>query len=139
LNKLRKIALNSSQIVLRVYVLAIIIFMLGIHLYYLVWLNVSAQSVVLIYINYILRFLIILLIFYVFYRGIKHFYRVRLTARWLDKQTEHQDDLYQNLYELYQQKEDESVLIVLATQATERLKSVSYRLPKTISSQRYGF
>jgi hypothetical protein len=104
--------------------------MLGIHIYYLVWLNVSAQSVVLIYLNYILRFGLIFLIILIFYRGIKHFYRIGQTARWLDKQTEHQDDLYQNLYELYQQKEDESILKVLASQATERLKSVSYRLPK---------
>ncbi len=136
LNKLQKYRFKLNlQIVLRCLILAIIIFMLGIHLYYLVWLNVSAQSVVLIYINYILRFLIILLILYVFYRGIKHFYRVRLTARWLDKQTEHQDDLYQNLYELYQQNEDESVLKVLAIQATERLKSVSYRLPKLFPAE----
>ncbi|MCB5257661.1 MAG: hypothetical protein WC179_02760 [Candidatus Cloacimonadaceae bacterium] len=138
LSKLQKFRLNLNlQIVLRCLVMVLVFIMLGIHFYYLVWLNVSAQSAVLIYLNYILRFLIILSILYVFYRGYKHFYRIVQTARWLDKQTEHQDDLYQNLYELYQQKEDESVLKVLATQATERLKSVSYRLPKLFSAEQW--
>ncbi|HNZ44875.1 MAG TPA: hypothetical protein PK707_02215 [Candidatus Syntrophosphaera thermopropionivorans] len=131
LNKIQKFRFNLNlQVVLRCLIVATVFFMLGIHIYYLVWLNVSAQSVVLIYLNYILRLGIIFLIIWIFYRGIKHFYRIGQTARWLDKQTEHQDDLYQNLYELYQQKEDESILKVLALQATERLKSVSYRLPK---------
>jgi len=95
LSKLQKFRLNLNlQIVLRCLVMVLVFIMLGIHFYYLVWLNVSAQSAVLIYLNYILRFLIILSILYVFYRGYKHFYRIVQTARWLDKQTEHQDDLY---------------------------------------------
>ncbi len=131
LNKLRnfKRGLNL-QIGARALVWTLLCLAAGLHAYFLVWLNLPAQSSALIYLNYALKVLMVAIPLFLFYRGICAFFDVRGTARWLDHQTPHDDDLYQNLWELKQQKESEPVLEALAGQAQNRLQASKYRLPR---------
>ena len=120
----------NLRILARALVISLLCLVVGLHAYFLVWLNTPAQSPTLVYLNYALRALMVGLVLFLIYKGIRGFYDNRSAARWLDRQTEHEDDLYQNLWELKQQKESEPVLDALARQAQSRLKASSYRLPR---------
>ena len=120
----------NLRILARALVIALVCLVVGLHAYFLVWLHTPAQSPALVYLNYALKALLAGLTLFLFYKGIRGFYDNRAAARWLDRQTTHEDDLYQNLWELKQQKESEPVLDALAGQAQKRLKASDYRLPK---------
>ncbi|HPH61854.1 MAG TPA: hypothetical protein PLX72_09440, partial [Candidatus Syntrophosphaera sp.] len=120
----------NLRILARALVIALVCLVVGLHAYFLVWLHTPAQSPTLVYLNYTLKALLAGLTLFLFYKGIRGFYDNRAAARWLDRQTTHEDDLYQNLWELKQQKESEPVLDALAGQAQKRLKASDYRLPK---------
>ena len=131
LNKLRnyKQGLNL-RIMVRAVVLALLCLAAGIHLYYLAWLNLAPESRVLFYLNLCVRVSLALLLIYIFLKASRGFYTELSAARWLDRQVDHGDDLYQNLFELRQQKTAEPVLDVLAGKASQRLGRESYRLPR---------
>jgi len=127
----------NLRIVAKALILALICLVVGLHAYFLVWLNLSAQSPTLVYLNYALKALMAALALFFIYKGIRAFYDPRATARWLDHQTRHDDDLYQNLWELKQQQESEPVLDALAGQAQNRLKASSYRLPRLFQANQW--
>ncbi len=120
----------NLRILARAFLVALLCLVVALHAYYLVWLNSPAQSPLLVWLNYFLRILSGGLVLFLIYRAFRAFFDNRLTARWLDHQDQHEDDLYQNLFELNQQQEDENVLELLAVQAKKRLEGSKYRLPK---------
>jgi hypothetical protein len=120
----------NLQIAARALALILLCLVAAVHVYYLVWLNTFPQNPILFWVNLILRLALAILAIYFAMRAFRNAYDNRGTARYLDLQTEHGDDLYQNLYELKQQKESEEVLAALATQAGKRLQSTSYKLPR---------
>lgn len=138
LNKLHKFKQGLNlQILARALILSLLCLIVGVHLYFLVWLNLPARSGVLFYLNIGLRVSLVLLIIYIIMEGIRRFYNELKTAHWLDRQIDHDDDLYQNLYELKQQNEPEPVLNALANQAGQRLQSSAYRLPRLYQANQW--
>lgn len=127
LNKLRNFKQGMNlQIVARVLVWTLLCLAAGLHAYFLLWLNLPAQSSTLVYLNYALKALMAVIPLILLYRGIRGFFDARGVARFLDMQTDHADDLYQNLYELKLQKESSPSWMPWL----DRLKRVS-RLPNT--------
>ena len=125
----------NLQALARALILALACVAAGVHVYYLAWLNVPAQSAALVWLNYGLRAGLLLLAGYLLYRGWRGFAGDSSAARWLDRQIEHGDDLYQNLYELKVQKQPEAVLNALAGQAENRLNASRYRFPRLFEPQ----
>ncbi len=128
----------NLQALARTLAIALLVLAGGVHLYFLAWLNAPVQSQFLLILNYVLKASILLLIAYLLFRRIKRFIGLRETARWLDQQIDHSDDLYQNLFELGQQKQHDPVIAALAGQAQKRLKASDYRLPRLFPA-RSGF
>ena len=120
----------NLQVIMRALMVAVVCLVVALHAYYLVWLNSPAQSPLLVWLNYFLRVFAAGAIVFLIYHAFRAFFDNRLTARWLDHQTPHEDDLYQNLFELNQQQEDEGVLELLAQQAQKRLEGSKYKLPR---------
>jgi len=127
----------NLQIVARAMVIAAVCLIGIVHLYYLVWLNTTPQSNSLTWMNYLLRIGFLALIVYLVIHVWRHFFTIPKTAKWLDRQIDHDDDLYQNLYELNSQKENEPVLNVLANQAHKRLDKHRYALPKLFQANQW--
>lgn len=127
----------NLRVVARAIILALACFAGILHLYYLVWLNTSPQSPSLTWLNYLLRVGILGLFAYLIFRVWRGLFNIPKTAKWLDRQVDHEDDLYQNLYELDRQKASEPVLEVLARQAGKRLNEDRYALPKLFGANQW--
>ncbi len=119
----------NLQIAVRTILLALLCAFAALHAYYLLWLNLDSRSAVLSTGNVAIKIVLASGMIYLILSAYRRLYSELSAARWLDRQIEHQDDLYQNLYELNLQKEDQSVLDALSTRANARLKHSGYRFP----------
>ncbi len=109
-------------------------FVMGLHLYYILWLNIDTQSAALIYANIGIRACIALVIIYFLWQGYRRFWDKLLVARFFDRQSEHNDDLFQNTLELAN-KEGETIIVrALGSQAKQRLEQQQYRIPPLFPS-----
>ncbi|HOH78195.1 MAG TPA: hypothetical protein PLO35_00630 [Candidatus Cloacimonadota bacterium] len=123
-----RLRLNAA-IIGKALIATLLIFLLGLHLYFIAWIGFSPQSPLLPYINITLRIgmaLIALFILITAYNRLLSHYQV---ARWMDLSADHGDDLYQNLLQLRQQGESQEVLEVLALGAQSRLGEHKYPPP----------
>jgi hypothetical protein len=129
----------NLQILLRALIRAFLCLMAGIHVWYLVWLYLPAQDNALVWLNVGLKIVVPAVGIFLIVLGVKRFLSYLDTARWMDRLVEHDDDLYQNLYELNRQQEEPSVLDALAGIAEKRLGGSGYKLPKLMVSSQLFF
>ncbi len=138
LNQLHKFKQGLNlRIMARAIAVSLLCLMAGVHAYFLAWLNLPAASKILFYLNLCLRVGLALFILFLILEAMRRFFDRRGTARWLDLQIDHDDDLYQNLYELKEQNEAPPVLDALAAQAEKRLSGSAYRLPRLFSPNQW--
>lgn len=127
----------NTRIMARAVVLCVLLFVVAVHIYYMVWLKLPAQHQALVYLNIGIRVglaLTVIALLLMAYQGLLDRFR---TARWLDRSVEYHDDLYQNLWELRAQKAPEAVLDALSEDASTRLKSTRYKVPGLFASTHF--
>ncbi len=112
---------------------SLMIFVLGLHLYYLLHRNLESSSGVLFYANLAIRSLLVLVLIYILFRASQKLLSSLMTARYLDSCTNEGDDLLQNTLELSEKGSSEEIVAALSTQAAERLKTNTYKLPPLLS------
>ncbi|MDY0150843.1 MAG: hypothetical protein RBS43_01065 [Candidatus Cloacimonas sp.] len=130
----RKINIRfAAQAVLK----SIVGFALAVHIYYLLWLNIPSQSMALIYANMGIRACLALVLIFFLWDAYRSFWDNLKVARFLDRQIEHHDDLFQNTLEL-SNKEIQSastpIVQALAQQSTTRMAAGKYRIPSLYPS-----
>ncbi len=108
---------------------SIVIFAVGVHAYFVLWLHSAPESSALLYANLGIKAILSLLIIYFLWEGYRKFWDLFQVARFLDRQQEHHDDLYQNTLELAADEAKVPIAEVLAAQASSRQKSATYRIP----------
>ncbi|MDD2331072.1 MAG: hypothetical protein PHI68_00310 [Candidatus Cloacimonetes bacterium] len=108
---------------------------LFINLYFLVWIYVDTNSQLIVLINISLKITLVLFVLFILLSIYKNFWSIFLVARHLDRQVEHGDDLFQNLYELSENRADSSILTNLNDSALARLQTNKYRIPAPLSRQ----
>ncbi len=114
---------------------SLMIFVLGLHLFYLLHKNLDSSSQILFYSNLAIRSLLVLVLIYVLFRASQKLLSSLLTARYLDSCTDHCDDLLQNTLELEDKGTSTEIVNALAQQATERLETNKYKLPAFLSTK----
>jgi len=130
---LKQIHKYRRQINLRISAKALVscllVLVLALHAYYMLFsrMDHNPQAVVLAGIT--VRITLLLLFLYFLVSGYRRFFDVNRTARFLDRQVDHQDDLYQNVYQLAEAKADERIVNLLAQQAVQRIGNEHYRIP----------
>lgn len=129
----------NLRIALRAILLSFVVFVSGVHVYYLLWLNSPSGSQALLYSNVAIRVSLALVLIYLLYSAYQRFFSFARTARFLDRQIDHQDDLFQNLTELSNPESAEfgasrEITEVLAQQASKRLQESTYKLPQLLSA-----
>ena len=129
----------NIRIALRAILQSFVVFILGLHIYYLLWMNSQPQSQALLYTNIAIRVTMVLVLIYLLYSAYQRFIGFGSTARFLDRQIDHEDDLYQNLWELSQTPSSSGtatseITEVLSGQANQRLEASPYKIPRLLSS-----
>ena len=112
----------------------VLLFLVGIHLYYLLWKNMDHASQALIYMNICIRVTLVLTLIYLIFRAYQKLYDDRATARLLDSVSGETDDLYQNAYELNEKFKDDVIVEALTDKALSRFSTSPPRIPRVISS-----
>ncbi|MEN6444707.1 MAG: DUF4175 family protein [Candidatus Cloacimonas sp.] len=125
----------NLRFALRAVIQALISFMLALHLYFLLWLNLPSDSMVLFYANIGIRTCLILVIIYFLLSGYRNFWHNLAVARFLDRQIDYQDDLFQNTMELAEKEQDSPIVKTLGTMAKERMETNHYKIPALYSSR----
>ena len=130
----------NLRIALRAILQCFVVFVLGVHSYYLLWMNSPAGSQALLYSNVAIRVSLALVLIYLLYSAYQKFFSFGHTARFLDRQIDHQDDLFQNLTELSNSASSNSqanhdITELLAHQANKRMQESYYKLPHLLSAQ----
>jgi len=113
---------------------SIVLFAMGVHLFFLLWLALSPTSPALLYANIGIKAFLSLVIIYLVWSGYKSFWGMLQVARFLDRQQEHHDDLFQNTLEIAGKEQGELVAAALAEQANQRRKQHRYRIPALFPS-----
>ncbi len=99
------------------------------NLYYLVWTFLDQHSQLLVLYNISLKITLVLLVLFILLSVYKNFWSLFVVARHLDRQIDHEDDLYQNLYELSGSDTEELIINALSSSALKRLRVNKYRIP----------
>ncbi|PKN74109.1 MAG: hypothetical protein CVU50_00620 [Candidatus Cloacimonetes bacterium HGW-Cloacimonetes-3] len=104
-------------------------FAIAVHVYYLLWMHIPHESAALMYANIGIRASLALVIIYFVWQTYHGFWDNRLVARFLDRQEEHNDDLFQNTYELAKKADSVAIVNALAESANQRIGTTKYRVP----------
>lgn len=104
-------------------------FAIGLHAYYLLWLNIPHESVALTYANIGIRAGLALVILYYLWQCYLGLWNEQKVARFLDRQIDFHDDLLQNTYELANSSDDNPITIALCQAALQRIKQERYGIP----------
>ena len=113
---------------------SIVLFIGGLHLYFVLWQILSAYSPALIYINIAIRSALALSIIYLLWQGYRNFWDHFQVARYLDARQGSGDDLYQNAYEIHQRDGETEVSGALIAAAEAQIGANLYTLPKTLNA-----
>lgn len=124
--------MNLTRI-LRAILQCLLIFVLGLHLYYLLWTNLETGSPVLFYFNLALRSLLVLVLIYILFRATQNLLSQLATARYLDGCAPEADDLFQNTLELKAKDSNPVIVEALSASAKQRLQTNKYKLPELLS------
>lgn len=122
----------NVRVISRGVIQAILCFTTGLHLYFLLWLKLPSTSAALRMINVGLRVSMALIILYLVMNAYRKLGGLLDVARYLDRQIDHQDDLFQNVYELSLDKSNEAVVNELAKPAMHRIAGAKYSLPRIL-------
>ena len=107
----------------------LLVLILALHAYYLLFSRLDHNPQAVVVAGIMVRITLTLLFIYFLVTGYRRFFDVYRTARFLDRQVEHHDDLYQNVYQLALAGTDERIVNLLAQQAIQRIGSERYRIP----------
>ena len=119
----------NLRFALQAIIKALISFLLALHLYFLLWLNLPSQSMALFYANIGIRTCLILVIIYFILSGYHNFWHNLAVARFLDRQIDFKDDLFQNTLELAEKEKDSPIVENLGTMAKKRIEENRYKIP----------
>ncbi|MCD8479255.1 MAG: hypothetical protein LRZ88_02845, partial [Candidatus Cloacimonetes bacterium] len=128
-----KVKINSG-LALKAILGSIVLFVCGLHLYYLLWQALTAYAPALIYANVAIRAALSLSIIFVLWQAYRNFWDHLAVARYLDARHGANDDLYQNSLELYQRDGETPVSLALLDAAQLRITQTQYTVPKSISA-----
>lgn len=117
-------------IALRAMVGSVVLFVCGMHLYFVLWLLLGAYSPALLYANIAIRVGLALTILYLVWQAYRDMWSYGQCARYLDALHGELDDLYQNALELNTKAPQDQISIALLDAAKMRLKVNKYQLPK---------
>lgn len=112
----------------------LIVFVCALHVYFLLWTNISAESSALLYANIGIRAATALVILYFIWSSYQALWNDAKVARFLDRQIEYNDDLFQNTLELSTSNPKNVVVSALQEQSVARLANSSYKVPSPIPS-----
>lgn len=124
----------NSGIALRAILGAVVLFISGLHLYFLLWQTLTAYSPALVYANIAIRSALALSIIYLLWQGYKNFWGHFEVARYLDRMHGSQDDLYQNTYEIHLRDGATAITAALLGAAQGRIREQRYLTPKALNS-----
>lgn len=134
-NHLKKLRISfNSALMVRAVLMCLLLLLASIHIYFISWMGFGARASVLPYINATLRITTVLLSIYLLLRAYNKLLGGYQVSRWMDHHIGNEDDLFQNLYELKEQKESPEVIQVLASAADERIQKHSLKPPAWFSS-----
>ena len=119
----------NTRLALQAMLNCLIGFVVALHVYYLLWMHISHESFALIYANVGIRVGLALVILYFVWQTYREFWDSLRVARFLDRQVEFSDDLYQNTLELSQKPDANPIVDALAQEANSRIKSNKYSVP----------
>jgi hypothetical protein len=106
------------------------LFICGLHLYFVLWLILGAQSPALLYANLGIRVGLALCILYFIWQSYHDFWNYFKMARYLDAKHGSADDLYQNALELNLKYNHNPISKALLISAKERLAQKQYDIPR---------
>ncbi|MCB5258978.1 MAG: hypothetical protein M0Q19_03385 [Candidatus Cloacimonetes bacterium] len=121
-------------IVLRAVLGNVLLFVGGLHLYFILWLVLGAYSPALIYANIGIRIGLALSIIYVVWQAYRDMWSHFKMARYLDLKHNAQDDLYQNAWELNIKASENPISKALLESANKRIIATEYSLPKLFNA-----
>jgi len=107
----------------------VLVLVFALHIYYLLFSHLDHNPQAVVVAGIMVRITLSMLFIYFLISAYRRFYGVFETARFLDRQVDHQDDLYQNVYQLSEEKADERIVDLLAQQSVRRIDKEHYRIP----------
>lgn len=119
----------NSALMGRAMIMCVLIFLTALHIYYISWLGFGPQAAVLSYINMSLRMGTALVSIFLLLRAYNKLWDSYKTSRWMDVSSGNEDDIYQNLYELKEQKESPEVIELLSIAADRRIQEQKLQAP----------
>ncbi|PKN80599.1 MAG: hypothetical protein CVU48_01375 [Candidatus Cloacimonetes bacterium HGW-Cloacimonetes-1] len=119
----------NAKITLKALILSLMLFIMGLHVYFLLWLNIDIHSRTLVMLNIAVRVCLALTILYLLLVASKQFLSNLKTARWLDLQSPDKDDIYQNVLQLSEQNANPEIVDILSEQALNRIVVNKYVVP----------
>ncbi|MDD2422780.1 MAG: hypothetical protein PHT37_01330 [Candidatus Cloacimonetes bacterium] len=122
-------------IALRAIVGSALLFGCGVHLYFILWLILGAYSPALIYANIAIRAALALTIIFIIWMAYRDLWGFGRLTRYLDARHGLADDLYQNTWELWQEKGENPITTALLSSATKRLDENTYKVPKVFGGR----
>ncbi len=129
----------NSRLSLRTLLLSVALVMGIFHLYFVVWISSNPYSDLIMLYGISLKISMALILIYVLLSGYKSLLSHLKLARYLDRQIDYNDDLFQNIIELDHQKIDRIIVDQLAEQGRIRLLGNSYKLPSILKDwQAFG-
>lgn len=124
----------NSGIALRAILSTALLFICGLHLYFLLWQVLTAYAPALIYANIAIRSALALSIIYLLLQAYRNFWDHVQVARYLDQSHGTEDDLYQNSFEIYARDGESPISTALVSTAQERLQAQRYPVPKVLNA-----
>lgn len=122
-------------IAIRAFIGSALIFVCGLHLYFVLWLILGAYSPALLYANIGIRIGMGLSILFIVWQAYRDMWNPLMVARFLDELHGSKDDLYQNALELAQKSPENQISKALLAAARERMESCKYQMPKPIAAR----
>lgn len=122
-------------IAIRAFIGSALIFVCGLHLYFVLWLILGAYSPALLYANIGIRIGMGLSILFIVWQAYRDMWNPLMVARFLDELHGSKDDLYQNALELAQKSPESQISKALLAAARERMESCKYQMPKPIAAR----
>lgn len=129
----------NSALMGRAVIACLLIFLASIHIYYISWLGFGQRATVLPYINMTLRTGTALFCIFLLLRAYNTLWNDLKTARWMDITAGNDDDIFQNLYELREQKESPEVIEILAIAADKRAEEHQLKPPPWFNTTQIFF
>jgi len=124
----------NTRFALQAFLKSLLGFALALHLYFLLWQNLGSPSPALLYANLGIRISLGLVILYFVWTAYRGFWTNYLVARFLDRQKDFGDDLYQNTLELGTKQQNSPIVEALAVSAQRRLTENKYGIPSLYPS-----